>query len=110
MSEKLCLKWDDFQEDIKGVFGTLREDNDFTDVTLACDDGQQVEAHKVILAASSPFFQKILRRNKHPHPLIYMRGMKSEDLLAIVDFLYRGKQMFSKRIWILFSLLLKNSN
>ena len=91
MSEKLCLQWNDFQEDIKGVFGTLREDNDFTDVTLACEDSQQVEAHKVILAASSSFFQKLLGRNKHPHPLIYMRGMKSEDLLAIVDFLYHGE-------------------
>ena len=69
----------------------MREDNDFTDVTLACEDGQQVEAHKVILAASSPFFQMLLKRNKHPHPLIYMKGMKSKDLLAIVDFLYRGE-------------------
>ena len=50
-----------------------------------------MEAHKVILAASSPFFQKLLRTNKHPHPLIYMRGMNSDDLLAIVDFLYRGE-------------------
>ena len=25
-------------------------DNDFADVTLACEDGQQGEAHKVILA------------------------------------------------------------
>ena len=91
MSEKLCLQWNDFQENIKSAFGNLREDNDFTDVTLACEDGQQVEAHKVILVASSPFFQKLLGRNKHPHPLIYMRGMKSEDLLAIVDFLYRGE-------------------
>ena len=91
MSEKLCLQWNDFQENIKSVFGNLREDNDFADVTLACEDGQQVEAHKVILAASSPFFQKLLRRNKHPQPLIYMRGMKSDDLLAIVDFLYRGE-------------------
>ena len=91
MSEKLCLQWNDFQDNIKSAFGNLREDNDFTDVTLACEDGQQVEAHKVILAASSPFFQKLLGRNKHPHPLIYMRGMKSEDLLAIVDFLYRGE-------------------
>ena len=91
MSEKLCLQWNDFQENIKSAFGNLREDNDFTDVTLACEDGQQVEAHKVILAASSPFFQKLLGRNKHPHPLIYMRGVKSEDLLAIVDFLYRGE-------------------
>ena len=91
MSEKLCLQWNDFQDNIKGAFRNMREDNDFADVTLACEDGQQVEAHKVILAASSPFFKKLLGRNKHPHPLIYMRGMKSEDLLAIVDFLYRGE-------------------
>ena len=69
----------------------MREDDDFADVTLACDDGQQVEGHKVILAASSSFFQKLLRRNKHPHPLIYRRGLKSEDLLAILDFLYCGE-------------------
>ena len=49
MSEKLFLQWHDFQEN---AFVNLREDNDFTDVTLACEDGQQVEAHKVILAAS----------------------------------------------------------
>ena len=60
-------------------------------MTLACEDGQQVEAHKVILAFSIPFFQKWLTRNKHNHPLVYMRGMKSENLLAIVDFLYYGK-------------------
>ena len=91
MSEKLCLQWNDFQENIRNAFGSLREDNDFADVTLACEDGQQVEAHKVILAASSPFFQKLFGRNKHPRPLIYMRGMKSEDLLVMVDFLYRGE-------------------
>ena len=50
-----------------------------------------MEANKVILAISSPFFQKLLKRNKHPHPLIYMRGVKSIDLLAIVDFLYFGE-------------------
>ena len=91
MSEKLCLQWNDFQENVKSAFGNLREDKDFADVTLACEDGQQMEAHKVILAASSPFFQKLLGRNKHPHPLIYMRGMKSVDMLAIIDFLYCGE-------------------
>ena len=60
-------------------------------MTLAGEDGQQVEAHKVILAASSPFFKNLLQRNKHPHPLIYMRGVKSDDLVAIVDFLYYGE-------------------
>jgi hypothetical protein len=90
-TEKFCLKWNNFQENISTAFGSLREDNDFSDVTLACEDGQQVEAHKVILAASSPFFQDLLRRNKHPHPLIYMRGMKADVLVAVVDFLYYGE-------------------
>ena len=91
MEEKLCLQWNDFQDNIKSAFGKLRDDKDFTDVTLACEDGQQVEAHKVILAASSPFFQNLLSRNKHPSPLIYMRGIKSLDLFAIMDFLYFGE-------------------
>ena len=60
-------------------------------MTLASEDGEQKEAHKVILAASSPFFQTLLRRSRHPHPLIYMKGVRSENLLAIIDFLYCGE-------------------
>ena len=90
-SEKFCLKWNDFQQNINTAFESLRKDVDFTDVTLACEDGNQVEAHKVVLAALSPFFHNLLKRNKHVHPLIYMRGLKFEDLLAIVDFLYYGE-------------------
>merc|ERR1712204_146022 len=86
-----CLKGNDFQENAISAFGTLREDREFADVTLACKDGLQVVAHKVILASSSPFFLNILSRNKHPHPLIYTKGLKSEDLVAMVDFLYFGE-------------------
>ena len=69
MSEKLCLKWNDFQENVNSAFGDLRGSGDFSDVTLACEDGQQIEAHKVVLAASSPFFQNLLRRNKQAYPI-----------------------------------------
>ena len=47
MSEKLCLQWNDFKDNAINAFGSLRDDNDFTDVTLACEDGKQVEVHKV---------------------------------------------------------------
>ena len=96
MSEKLCLQWNEFQDFIKGAFRNIRVNDDFADVTLACEDGQQVETHKVILAASSPFFQKLLARNKHTHPIIFMRGVKSEDLLPMVDFLYHGEANISQ--------------
>ena len=88
---KFWLEWNDFQENIASSFGALKEDQDFLDVTLACEDGQQVEAHKVILAASSSLFKKLLMRNKHSHPLIFLRGVKSETLTALVDYVYFGR-------------------
>ena len=91
MSEKLCLQWNDFKENVNTAFGTLRNDKDFSDVTLVCEDGYQMEAHKVILASSSPFFQDLLKKIKHPHPMIYLKGFHSKDLVAIVDFLYVGE-------------------
>ena len=45
----------------------------------------------MVLATSSPLFKKLLGRSKNPHPLIFMRGVKSEHLLPILDFLYRGE-------------------
>ena len=64
MAEKLCLQWNDFKETITASFGSLREDKDFADVTLACEDGKQMEAHKVILASSSPVFEKNLEKKQ----------------------------------------------
>ena len=88
--EKLCLNWNDFQDLVKVSFGELRTDTDFTDVTLACED-QSIKAHKVVLSACSPFFKKLLKNHPHPQPLIYMKGMKSSSLTAIIDFLYLGE-------------------
>ena len=90
-TEKFCLQWNDFKDNVSSAFGNLRDDREFADVTLACEDGQQIEVHKLILASSSPFFWELLKKNKHPHPLIYMRAVKFEDLLAIADFLYLGE-------------------
>ena len=90
-SEKLCLKWNDFSENVSSAFRELRKDGEFSDVTLAFEDGQQMEAHRVILCSASPFFRDILTQNKHPHPLIYMRSIKSDDFVGILDFLYFGE-------------------
>ena len=90
-TEKLCLQWNDFKENITSSFRVLREDKEFSDVTLVFEDGQQIGAHKVVLASSSPFFMELLKKTMHPQPLIYMRGLRSEDFLAIMDFLYYGE-------------------
>ena len=58
-------------------------------------DGHQIEAHKVILAASSPFFQAILKKNKHSHPLIYLRVMKS-NLSYVWSLVYALRELKNK--------------
>lgn len=89
-TEKFCLRWNDFESNISSAFRDLKEDKSFSDVTLACSD-QQVEAHKVILAASSNFFKKVLKNIEHSHPLIYMKGVKFTDLEAVLSFVYHGE-------------------
>ena len=70
-SEKFCLRWNDFERNISGAFREIREDKDFFDITLACDD-ETIQAHKVILSACSPFFRKVLKKHSHQHPLLYL--------------------------------------
>ena len=89
-NERLCLKWNDFQGLAQESFAELRNDTDFADVTLVCED-QSIKAHKLILSACSPLFKKLLKTHQHPQPLIFMRGMRSSNLKAIVDFIYLGQ-------------------
>ena len=89
--EKLSLKWNEFRDNLCKAFAKLKDDKDFTDVTLVCEDGQQFETHKLVLISSSPFFFDVLKRNKHPHPMIFMSGLKSVLLVAMMDFLYEGE-------------------
>ena len=84
------IRWDEFSRNVAKSLASFREDSDFFDVTLACD-GRQLEAHKLVLSASSSFFRNILRRNPHQHPLIYLKGIKYAHLISIVNFMYNGQ-------------------
>ena len=89
-AEKFCLRWNDFESNVSVAFRELREEKDFFDVTLACEDSQ-VSAHKVILSACSPFFRSVLRKNPHQHPLLYLKGVKYQEMLAVLNFMYQGE-------------------
>lgn len=89
-NEKFCLRWNDFETNISAAFRELRDDKDFFDVTIACDDSQ-LQAHKVILSACSPFFRNILRKNPHQHPLLYLKGVKFKELVSVLNFMYMGE-------------------
>ena len=95
MMDQLYLKWDNFEVYTAKTFQTARISGDFSDVTLVCEDGHLLDAHKLVLSASSQFFQDLFKMNNHPHPLVYLRGVKAHDLVALVDFVYDGETSIS---------------
>jgi len=90
-AEMFNLTWDDFQQSTKETFRSLVNEEEFMDVTLACDDDKQLRAHKVILSACSPFFKNILVKNPHSSPLLFISGVNFTDLKAILNFMYLGE-------------------
>ena len=91
MGEVFTLSWDDFNQKCPRVFKELWLDTDLCDVTLATEDNDQLTAHKVILAASSPFFKRLLEKNQNPHPLLFLMGVKMVQLKQLLSYIYLGK-------------------
>lgn len=89
-SEKFCLKWNEFERNISYALREFKEDKDFYDVVLACED-KQIEAHKIIISACSPLFKSILKRHPHNSPLLYLKGVRYQDMLGLLDFMYYGE-------------------
>jgi len=92
-SDNFCLRWNDFESNISTSFRELRDDSEFFDVTLCCDNGTDiVPAHKVILAACSPLFRKILSRQKNQqNPFLYLKGIHLKEMKAVLNFMYHGE-------------------
>ena len=91
MSEKLSLRWNDFQSKVSRNFSLLRSEEEFFDVSLVSDDQKMMSAHKLVLSASSPYFKHILTNNKHSHPLLCLDGVSSGELQFVLDYIYHGE-------------------
>ena len=90
--QEFQLRWSEFQSNVIVSFQSLRQQADFSDVTLVSgDDLQRFEAHKVILASGSDFFKTLLSDNSNPHPLIYLRGVKAKQLEILLEYIYQGE-------------------
>ena len=89
-NDVFCLRLQDFDSNIRDSWKEIQSQNDFCDVTLACDD-KQIVTHKFIISSSSPVFRNILKQNSNQHPFIYLRGVKYKDLSNLLNFMYQGE-------------------
>ena len=88
------LKWNHFNGNLDFNLKELLFGNKLTDVTLVSDDKIAFKAHKFLLGACSPVLRDLLIEAFHPQPTIYLRGIHSYELEAILSFLYLGKTQF----------------
>jgi len=91
MTEKFCLKWNDFHSNVSRSFNLVRNEEYLHDVTLVSDDHNKVSAHKLVLSTSSEYFRNIFKNNPHSHPLLCLDGISSEDIQNIMDYIYNGE-------------------
>ena len=105
MKAHLKIRFNQYSQHLTEILLNIFRSKTLCDVRLIGEDDIPIEAHKVILTSASPFFQKLLKKNKHPHPLIFMRGVKYEELAAIVDFLYSGETSIYQENFRLIKLL-----
>ena len=90
MEQMFKLDWIHFEETVVDAFNSLLKDTHFTDVTLACEDGQ-VKAHRVILSNCSDFFNQIFINNPQPRTLIFHASENVKEVSSLMKFILQGR-------------------
>ena len=91
------FKWNYLDEHLNSRLKQLFKDKSFADVTLVSDDKFEFPAHKYVLSSCSPVIKDLLLNNYHPHPTIFLRGVKALELQSILELVYLGKTQLNER-------------
>ncbi|XP_019891792.2 protein jim lovell isoform X1 [Musca domestica] len=84
------LRWNNHQNHLMRAFDALLQSKTLVDVTLVCAE-TSIRAHKMVLSACSPFFQRVFADTPCKHPVIVLKDFRGWVVQAIIDFMYRGE-------------------
>jgi hypothetical protein len=91
-TQAFCLKLTTHQTHMSTAFQKLYNDEVLVDCTLSCTGGT-LKAHKLVLAACSPYFAQLFASfsNPYQYPVLILKDMPFEDVKYIVEYMYRGE-------------------
>ena len=85
------LTWDTYSDALRDMLRELYTSSDHADMSIITEDGTHFKVHKHILSFCSPVFREILTISKEHNPIIYLRGVKQEEMEQILKFMYLGE-------------------
>ncbi|XP_068226725.1 longitudinals lacking protein, isoforms H/M/V-like isoform X2 [Palaemon carinicauda] len=91
----LMLSWKNHSSTFSHLISSLREKDQYTDVTLACD-GKFYPAHKIVLSACSQYFEEMLQNTPCKHPIIVLKDILASELDALLNYMYVGEVSVSQ--------------
>ena len=91
-ADYLKLSWNSHSKNFKAVLKDLHQVESLSDVTLVCNDGTEIMAHKFVLIGSSPVFRSMLyRSSQRDNTIVYLRGVSRIELEWVLKFMYLGQ-------------------
>ncbi|XP_063706927.1 sex determination protein fruitless-like [Culicoides brevitarsis] len=88
--EEFALCWNNFQENLASGFQNLLDRGDLVDVTIAVEN-RLIQAHKIVLAICSPYFQEMFQQNPCKHPIIILKDVSYSVMSELLQFMYQGE-------------------
>merc|ERR1712155_276672 len=83
---------------LQNTLKNLDADNVFKDVTIVCDDGKVLKAHRIILSLMSGLFRKLFSDTPYDTiSVVLMPGFPLEDLELLLKLTYTGEAQCSSR-------------
>ena len=85
-----------FENNIRHTFKRLKEEELHFDMSIYCS-GQIMQAHKIVVSASSGFFSEVLSHISHSKPLIVLNHMSPSLITNMLNFICHGEICLSTK-------------
>lgn len=90
-AQTYCLRWNNHKSNLVEILDLLIHKECYVDCTIYVEGNEQFKAHRVVLAASSPYFQSILQDVPMDHCSILVPGVQPFEMKALIEYMYTGE-------------------
>ncbi|CAB4054294.1 Longitudinals lacking protein-like [Lepeophtheirus salmonis] len=90
-AQQFHLKWNNHSLNTLNSFQHLLDTHTLVDVSLTCNNGKTLSAHRMVLAACSEYFYRLFKDLPEKHPVIVFKDASEDIVRDLLLFMYKGE-------------------